>query len=152
VSEVYVSAIGASLIAAAVLVALVAVAVAFAAVRVSASWQALAKLRGNNIDTLMDRVIELEVIETRVERVELDRAHWRESALWQLREWQASEAELAWRKNQERLAAERGEVWNFTTTWPTPEELHRREMTRLLHQQHQNGEHHKTAAALEADA
>ena len=85
-------------------------------------------------------------------RVELDRGHWRESSYEHLRARQTLEAEMQWMANESHLAAERGEPWTFTATWPTPEELHRREMTKVLHEQDQHGEHRKTAAASGADA
>ena len=85
-------------------------------------------------------------------RVELDRGHWRESSYEHLRARQTLEAEMQWMANESHLAAERGEPWTFTATWPTPEELHRREMTKVLHEQNQHGEHRKTAAASGADA
>lgn len=148
-------AIGVVLVVAAILVAVVAVGVAVVAQRSVPSlqalvrdWRDLAKLRGNNIDTLMDRIIELEKTETQVERLELDLKHWRESTYEHLGGRQTSEAEVRWMAEQSHLAAERGEPWTFTTTWPTPEELHRREMTKLLHKQSlDHFEHVKTAQA-----
>lgn len=153
------TAIGVVLVVVAILVAVVSVGVAVSSQRVAfhwkaltGEWSALAQLRGGNITTLMNRIIELEATEARVERLELDRGHWRESSYEHLRARQTLEAEMQWMANESHLAAERGEPWTFTATWPTPEELHRREMTKVLHEQDQHGEHRKTAAASGADA
>lgn len=152
-SQEVLMAIGVVLLVSAILVAVVSVGVAVGSLRVAfhwtaltGEWSALAKLRGGNITKLMDRIIELEATEAQVERLELDLAQLRQDCREILRDCRSAQAEVEWMADQSHLAAERGEPWTFTATWPTPEELHRREMMKVIHEQSKSSEQHAGAA------